>query len=266
MKEIEQFEKDIEEISKHPDKLKPDIEKKKIDIEALGPLELQSQALEKLEAIGSLLPVNAAPKLNLSIFPIWKKLLELYSPDNPNMELKKESMRLDDYCFAGPRKVGGWFGSLGEIGGKDACKVMVFCLEICADHAAFRVKEINKGASAVGIDIHLVPSAGMSPTYFASRQDGFIFNCDGWNKAHIKGGGGKLEVRHDGPSPFTKDGAPFSPTYPHTAVGKSSGAGKEVGACLTPVVAKVISAGLAKTIFECGEGELHVYPVQELPK
>jgi hypothetical protein len=106
----------------------------------------------------------------------------------------------------------------------------------------------------------------MSPTYFAARQDGFIFNCDGWNKAHIKGGGAKLEVRHDGPSPFTKDGAPFSPTYPHTAVGKSSGAGNEVGACLTPEVAKVISAGLAKTIFECGEGELHVYPVQDLPK
>ena len=37
-------------------------------------------------------------------------------------------MQLDDYCFAGPRKVGGWFGSLGKIGGEDACKVMVFCL------------------------------------------------------------------------------------------------------------------------------------------
>jgi hypothetical protein len=59
--------------------------------------------------------------------------------------------------------------------------------------------------------------------------------------------------------------------FPHTAVARRSGAEKVieglavVGACLTPTEHDV-NAGLAKVIFESGEGKLHVYPVQELPK
>jgi hypothetical protein len=272
--EIAQIEKEIEELKINPDKFKGEIDKLKLKIEACGPVELQGRALEKLAEIRALVPVKAPPKSNLSIFPIWKKLLELYAAkvkDTTPIDVLKENMNLEDYCFAGPRKVGPWFKSLSEIKGKDPCKVMVFGLEICADHAANRLEAINTGANAVGIDIQLVPSAGMLPLYFAARNGGFLFNCDGWNKAP-KEGGKTLTVHHDGPSPCKDSfGLEFSPVFPHTAVARRSGAEKVieglavVGACLTPTEHDV-NAGLAKVIFESGEGKLHVYPVQELPK
>ncbi len=263
--EIQEINDQIEELRLNPDKYKGEIEELKLKIAAAGPVELQGQALGKLIEIRALLPVKAPPTVNLSIFPIWKKLLELYDGGKSEIELKKESLHLDDYCFAGPRKAGPWFGSLSEIKGKDACKVLVFGLEICADHAANRLEAINTGADAVSIDIQLVPSAGMMPLYYAARQGGYIFNCDGWNKKP-KEGGMSLEVEHDGPSPCKDSkGLDFSPTFPHTAVGKRESAGKQVGACLVPVEHDV-NAGLAKVIFESGAGKLHVYPLQDLPK
>ena len=206
------------------------------------------------------------------IFPIWKKLVELYNVHvsaGAPIKFEKESMNLEDYCFAGPRKVGAWFGSLSDARSRDACKVMVFGLEICADHAANRLEVINTGGSAVGIDIHLVPSAGMRPKYFAARQGGYLFNCDGWNKAPE--GGKAIEVPFDGPNPYSyknDDGydVDVCPVFPHTGVARREDAGTAVGACLVPATHNVIDASLTKVIFESGEGELHVYALQDLPK
>jgi hypothetical protein len=220
-----------------------------------------------MASVMTLAPPKQAPVSNVSILPIWKKLLELYQKKvggDAFQELKPESMVLEDYCFAGPRKVGPWFGSLGEVKGNDACKIMVFGLEICADHAAFRIKTINSGPDPVAIDIQLVPSAGMRPTYFAARKGGYLFNCDGWSKP-IPEGGKNLTVHFDGPSPCKKDGTPFTPGSPHTGLVKNDGAVfSKPGDCLVPAPHPV-DAALAKVIFESGEGELHVYPVQDLP-
>jgi hypothetical protein len=206
------------------------------------------------------------------IFPIWKKLVELYKAHVGNtapIELSKESLNLDDYCFAGPRKVGPWFGALNDARGKEACKIMVFGLEICADHAANRLQAINTGGNAVGIDIQLVPSAGMRPGYFAARQGGYIFNCDGWNKKPPKGGKA-ITVPFDGPNPYTTKNednydVDVCPVFPHTAVAKRTGAATTIDDCLEPK-SHPVNAALTDVIFESGEGELHVYEVQDLPK
>ena len=162
-----------------------------------------------------------------SMFPLWKILLELYAADKNDdapLNYSKQSFKLKDYCFAGPRKAGPWFATLAEAKNLKPCKRLVFGLEICADHADYRLGLINTGNDKTDIDIQLVPSAGMPPVYFAARKGGFIFNCDGWNKKPTEGGK-TIEVHFDGPSPFSyKNEAGYtvdvSPVYPHSAVGK----------------------------------------------
>jgi hypothetical protein len=217
-----QFQAELEDLQKHPEKLTDEIELLKAKIERLKVEELKIEAVSSMASVMALAPPKPAPVSKVSILPIWKKFLELYQKKvggDAFQELKPENMVLDDYCFAGPRKVGPWFGSLGEVKGKDACKVMVFGLEICADHAAFRIKTINSGPDPVAIDIQLVPSAGMRPTYFAARKGGYLFNCDGWSKPILEGGK-NLTVHFDGPSPCKKDGTPFTPGSPHTGLVK----------------------------------------------
>ncbi|CAF4887508.1 unnamed protein product, partial [Rotaria sp. Silwood2] len=144
-------------------------------------------------------------------------------------------------------------------------------LEICADHGDWRIIEINTGENFIDIDIQLVPSAGQKPRKFAARKAGYIFNCDGWNLAPE--GGKKLETHLDGPSPFIRKENDLdkqtSPIYPHSAVAKRTEDSILVDtACLEPDLGKteIPNAELSKIIFVYGPGELHFYPLQDLPK
>ncbi len=207
-----------------------------------------------------------------SVFPIWRKLLELYAESKAEefpFKFTQSSMNLEDYCFAGPRKAGAWFAKLDKALEVKACKRMVFGLEICADHPTKRLQNLNKMPNSmnekIGIDIHLLPSAGMPPNYFGARVGGYIFNCDGWNKAHPNGGG-KIEVHFDGPSPFVEGKTNrITPVYPHSAVGKRESDSTNVPSSLTPRAEK-LNTELSKVIFGYGPGELHFYEVQDLPK
>jgi hypothetical protein len=209
------------------------------------------------------------------IFPLWKKLLEFYAESKAQafkMDVDKFSMSLSDYCFAAPRKAAPWYSKLDEARPVDACKRLVFGLEICADHADQRIKNINTGAAAIDIDIHMVPSAGMKPMYLAARQNGFLINCDGWS-TKLEQGGKNIEVHLDGPSPYfyyNEIGSkkPVTPVYPHSAVCKRTGTADTSGVAewFTPITIAVPSADLAKDIFGKGPGEVHIYEPKDLPR
>ncbi len=208
-----------------------------------------------------------------SIFPLWRKLLELWMENEDEtvpLQMAKGSMKVEDYVFAGPRKPGGWFKNVNDAQVKDMkpCKRLVFGLEICADHADGRINQINKDPNLIDIDIHLVPSAGMSPKNFAARKGGYLFNCDGWNQQPK--GGRTIVTNLDGPSPFKlkvpdKPDKPITPVYPHSAVAKRTDA-LLVESCLEPTTIVTPDAELSKEIFGDGPGELHFYELQELPK
>jgi hypothetical protein len=211
-----------------------------------------------------------------SIFPIWRKLLELYAgKDTVPFEYVQSGMNLEDYCFAGPRKAGAWYSDLERAKKVKACKRMVFGLEICADHPTKRLSVLNKLNTpnpVIGIDFHLLPSAGFAPSYFGTRENGYIFNCDGWNKPHPKGGA-KIEVMFEGPKSearVLKDGTLSgfaNPVFPHSAVAKRIGQAKDVAVCLEPEkVSADLNKKLSEVIFAHGPGELHFYPIQDLPK
>ncbi len=242
----------------------------------------QKEIKEKIQAlkINDTVAKNFVPEsLNLSfepsILPIWRKLLELYAVrvnQTVTFDVGQGSMNFEDYCFAAPRKPGAWFANLDEAKGKKACKRIVFGLEICADHTSKRLFALNQNskesnAPVIGIDIHLVPSAGMTPMYVATRAGGYVFNCDGWNKAHAEGGK-KIEVHLDGPSPFVDPltNGTVTPVTPHSALAKRTDAVKlEIGERLTPTHEK-LNTKLSDVIFGYGAGELHFYPLQDLPK
>ncbi len=185
----------------------------------------------------------------------------------PLKELRKESMSLEDYVFACPRKAGPLFKTLAKAREVKSCKRLVFGLEICADHGEKRIININKGPNQIDIDIHLVPSAGQKPRNYATRKDGYVFNCDGWNTAPK--GGRTIERHLDGPSPFKIGIKPTSPIYPHSAATKRKTDSILVDdneECLKPEKIKTPSAELSKVIFAYGPGEIHFYPLQDLPK
>ncbi|MBX7174324.1 MAG: hypothetical protein K1X72_25355 [Pyrinomonadaceae bacterium] len=244
----------------------------------------QKQIKEKIEAleVSDIVAKDFVPDtLNLSfepsIFPIWRKLLELYAvrvSETVPFEFGQGSMNLEDYCFAGPRKPGPWFANLNEAKGKLACKRIVFGLEICADHTSKRLFALNQKSNesndpVIGIDIHLLPSAGMTPMYVAARAGGYIFNCDGWSKAH-NDGGKKIEIHLDGPSPFVDPltNGTVSPVYPHSALAKRTDPVKlEIASRESPTEpVEELVTDLSKVIFGYGAGELHFYPPQDLPK
>ena len=242
----------------------------------------QKQIKEKIQALKvsdidakKFVPDTLNLSFEPSVFPIWRKLLELYAVrvnETVPFDFGQGSMNLEDYCFAGPRKPGAWFANLDKAKEKKACKRMVFGLEICADHTSKRLFALNQNSNenndpVIGIDIHLLPSAGMTPMYVAARAGGYIFNCDGWSKAHTEGGR-KIEIHLDGPSPFVDPltSGSVSPVFPHSALAKRTDMVKlEIASRETPTHEELVT-DLSKVIFGYGAGELHFYPLQDLPK
>lgn len=224
-------------------------------------------------------------------FKEQKKIEEEKKSKNPVplKDLQQASMSLEDYVFACPRKAGPLFKTLEDAEKAKPCKRLVFGLEICADHGQGRISTINKEANL--IDIHLVPSAGMKPKYFAARKGGLLFNCDGWNQrlkeegdfeqerdiiAREKAGtpkdegGRNIETHFDGPSPYAKLTKMveklITPVYPHSVVAKRETDDTSIKSSLKPVTILTPDADLSKVIFGCGAGEIHFYPLQDLPK
>lgn len=215
-----------------------------------------------------------------TMFPLWKKLLKLYAEAQlkaPSLTYSNKILKLEDYCFAGPRKPGPWFRTLAEAKPVKACKRLVFGLEICADHANQRLGAVNSGADAIEIDVQLVPSAGMAPGYFATRTGGYLFNCDGWNKQPTKGGKSIGPIALDGFAEFifrNEDGysVDVSPVHPHSAVAKRETDDQTTAgsSCWTPkdqpLKSDPSSSDLSKVIFGYGPGELHFYEKGKLPQ
>lgn len=127
-----------------------------------------------------------------------------------------------------------------------------------------RIEERNRNKAKVTIDIQLVPSAGMIPTYnsIVARTGGFCFNCDGWNGAVPKEN--IVPIWLDAP-----ETAGANPLRPHSAIAK--GGGEELGMDefkpekfeLDNEIDSTLGDGI---VSKTGLGELHVYDELELPK
>jgi len=150
---------------------------------------------------------------------------------------------------------------------------LLFGLEVCADHSLGRVKTSKR---AQPVDIHLLPSAGMAlnPTWIATKDKGYAFNCDGWTAAagamknDLEKRGGRIKVVEFEPPAGRPEDAGHNPLYPHSELLQRRGTLFE---SIKPDVIDLdaVSEKLknnAKTIFAFGAGELHIYPSQELHK
>ncbi len=205
----------------------------------------------------------------LTIYPVWKKILELYCREKPVADIvltqSVKDMNFRDFCFAGVRKAGPLI-PWDEAEVLDPCRKLVFGLEICADHAGARLKNAlagPAGGTKPAIDIQLVPSAGMTLAQgsIVARDGGWAFNCDGWNgkDADYKAKEGTfLKVWFDAPKCEFKN-----PVTPHSAVGKG---GASLSRASYPGVATKLDDGKAAVLFAKGAGALHVYTKQPLPK
>jgi hypothetical protein len=93
-----------------------------------------------------------------------------------------ESFSFHDYCITGLRLPGPWFDDV-DVGDKATRHTRVtFAVEICADHTNTRVAGSMQSLDKSELpDIHIVPSAGMSLKTVCAVENGFAFNCDGWN-------------------------------------------------------------------------------------
>ena len=250
-------------------------------------------------------PTGIPLNFRAGVYPMWKNILMFYCAEKKiaegSLTPKDENMNYRDYCFTTRRKAGPWL-SLDEVKSLDPCKKLIFGLEICADHAAGRLKKLvqqkipeslpdtaiekdreirekkraeieqeNKGKSDVTIDIQLLPSAGMSPVIknVVARENGYLFNCDGWNKGKDMGvniitewfNGPKVEADNENKM--------ANPVTPHTAIAKGGGVSLDMGNFIPERIKleTVISPALGKDILnESGMGELHIYAELDLPK
>lgn len=113
-------------------------------------------------------------------------------------------------------------------------------------------------------DIQLVPSAGcvLQPQLArVARKDGFMFNCDGWHAPGAmkvgldKRQGRVLEYKLVGP-----ETPGHNPLLPHSELVKAPDT-----AVTPPQIVDLQGVADADGIFGEGPGELHIYPVQDLP-
>jgi hypothetical protein len=225
------------------------------------------QLLQNRKVTGEFVDSVPAPKtFGLSIHPVWKKFLELYCKTKPvagvALTQSKEEMDYRDFCFAGVRKAGP-FMTWEDAEPLPVHKKLIFGLEICADHAAGRLKNALSSGTKPAIDIQLVPSAGMSlgPEAIAARAGGYAFNCDGWNGRvgdYKDKAGTYIKVWFNGPKCEGKN-----PVTPHSAIGK--GGGGDLSRKGFKAAGSKLDDGKAGSLFAKGAGELHVYEKQKLP-
>jgi len=187
---------------------------------------------------------------------------------------KKESFRFEDYCFQCKRKPGPWLKE-GDTG-VPTKKKLVFGVETCADHSQERLKTTSSSGPKPEVDIQLIPSAGMgiTPKNVVSRNGGFVFNCDGWTASGAFRTGIVEAPRAAAIKRFYVPNWPVrsgcNPLLPHTEL-----------ATVPPTAAKpykiadleyitppetVDLNNAVDDIFSYGPGQLHLYPVKDLPK
>ncbi len=144
----------IQELLKGDEKQAAEGTTAKVSIEFVvtGNEALKQQIREALGDEMKHVPIVAAQKeddvpvnFSASIYPMWKKLLELYlvelMRDNAVLSGGAEKMDYRDYCFAAARKAGPWL-TLEQAERLEPCKRLLFGLEICADHANGRLKNL----------------------------------------------------------------------------------------------------------------------------
>jgi hypothetical protein len=207
----------------------------------------------------------------------WAKDLKLVLKESDEEAVvlapqEQKNFGWEDSCFSSKRIPGPWLEKVvmpsDSIAPNDK---LTFVVEVCADHLGGRVR--NAMSSVVpkpSIDINVVPSAGaqLGEANVCTDENGFAFNCDGWNAPMFAAGprerGAKvITEKADGDFPFNSGN---NPLFPHSELWKMGGGGKGVPVTTSIKVIKVerdISALFAYK--DKKAGELHIYPRQELP-
>ena len=288
-------------------------------------------------------PAEILPTFRAGVYPMWKNILMFYCAEKKiaedSLTPKDENMNYRDYCFAARRKAGPWL-SMDEVKSLDPCKKLIFGLEICADHAAGRLKKIvqqpipefkgefleeleeipvndirytkeerekqnveiaiknaqikennlvakmdkariekgnlklqeeNQKKPNVTIDIQLLPSAGMFPgnENVVARKNGYLFNCDGWNKGKEKGVN-VITKWFEGPEVVAdNENKMANPVTPHTAIAKGGGGSLDMDKFKPERInleTEIKPAPDKNILNKAGLGELHVYEELDLPK
>ena len=213
----------------------------------------------------------------LSPLPIARKLAELYAAKKGKtapVGRLEENFDYRDFAFATLRKAGPLL-DIDAVAKLPSAKKLNFGVETCADHNKGRLLNALKNvAEPVVIDIQIVPSAGSYPieSTVVARNEGFVFNCDGWVVPSSK-----AENMRQDRGMFLKVplvGRPLdpikNPLTPHTFVGTAgthNPTGKKEERSLAPEKAaiKPLDPALAEVIFGEGAGELHIYQKKKLP-
>lgn len=160
-------------------------------------------------------------------------------------EQKKEYFDPSDFTF--------------ELSGVDNIS---FGIEICADHGVSRLAYALKNTPMKNkVDIHLVASAGMciEEKSIAAADGGYVFNCDGWNISSGRGQNSNIVVNEVSFSDNSKQ----MTFKPHSEVRKVGSKDQIKPDQVTQV--KIDYPSVAE-IFPKGAGNLHIYPLLDLPK
>ncbi|HEX4385811.1 MAG TPA: hypothetical protein VH083_22795, partial [Myxococcales bacterium] len=169
-----------------------------------------------------------------------------------------------DYLFSAARAGGPWSKEIAApANAKEQAQQLFIGLEICADHNFSTVKKLSEAVRKDPfLDLHLLPSAGMSinTSNLGNRKDGFIFNCDGWNANQnvTSRNGAIVQVDIGGGAPAE---AGKNPLKPHSELIRRTDTG--FAAVTTPTRVKLTDD--VERIFGYGPGELHIYDPQPLP-
>lgn len=207
---------------------------------------------------------DKAPVWTLSPTGMTRKLLDMLLQEKGVVNRpvliaarEKTGMQFQDFTFACARKP----GPIVDLPGAADPRMILFGLEICADHSTSAMA--RSSGTKVPLDIHLVPSAGMSisvDSAAVTKDTGYVFNCDGWNKnSALHKGRPVPTVNVHNPAWPTEAGR--NPLTPHTELIKKN------GTVMTPIKTGIHdAAGDHSAIFGDTAGELHIYPIQKLPE
>lgn len=120
--------------------------------------------------------------------PVTKALLKSYSPSTTVSQFIDFSLSQDypisEFVFGLPKDNEDRVLKNIDFDNLSQNKNIVVGLEICADHGeALLCKSLKALKKERIVDIQLIPSAGsaIASNAIASRANGYIFNCDGWN-------------------------------------------------------------------------------------
>ncbi|MBS1835219.1 MAG: hypothetical protein JST65_21040 [Acidobacteria bacterium] len=207
---------------------------------------------------------DTAPVWTLAPTGITRKLLDMLLEErgvgNRGVLIaarQRTGMQFQDFTFACARKP----GPIVDLPGAADPRMVLFGLEICADHSTSAMA--RSSGTKVPLDIQLVPSAGMSislDSAAVTKDTGYVFNCDGWNKNSALHKGRNVPIVEVYNAAWPEE-AGRNPLTPHTELIKKN------GVAMTPINTGIQdAAGDHSAIFADTAGKLHIYPIQKLPE